>query len=295
MRSATSNMPINLARHGVPVSSNVRPCKKNVATIYSFRTSLKGLRSIETKMSRIYQLFVAALFDSLLLIIPTVALAQHGQEFATSGEMMATLRPLLMMKKDDFEDTAMFSKRTCDTMAFTMHHPVGDPVKYGVFEAETKAITYNADRQEYTFYIGGNPELYDRQLSKYFGIRLYLELNNVGQYPAENSFGAQRQVSVMRGEEVILLLPVSRPEFFGLRVFLHMPLEEARRVNGDLQVQIITRLEPPCLLRGSYQVKPKIDYLRDLTMTMIGLVGSAQSSWQIARKSTGEILKVGSF
>ena len=231
----------------------------------------------------------------MLLSTSTVALAQHGQVFANSGEMMAALQPLLMMKKDDFEDTAKFSKRACDSTALTIHHQIGDPVKYGIFETEAAAITYNADRQEYTFLIGGSPESYDRQLSKYFGIRLYLEIRNVGEYSAENSFGAQRKVSVVRGEEVILLLPVGRPEIFGLRVTLPMPPEEARRVNGDLQIQIITRLEPPCLLRGSYQVKPKIDYLRDLTMTMIGLVGSAQSSWQIARKSTGEILKVGSF
>ena len=71
--------------------------------------------------------------------------------------------------------------------------------------------------------------------------------------------------------------------------------DEARRLNGDLRVAIVTRIQPPCFVTGRRHRTPTIKYLYDVTNYEMGFVGSPKSEWILYRASTKEVVKRGKF
>ena len=224
-------------------------------------------------------------------------------------ETIAKLERLTFIKKDDFEKTADFTRRLCEQTHETLGTSEKNPITIGLDPGpDGTGVRYNADNQTFVIQVlgGGNYFYAGNGLSdqfrwnisfdphKYEGIRIaekYGEASST--YAGKNAFGASKDVKVgFETAAALFFLPKNRD---GLKIMLPSKPEDARRIEKELRVAVIARVQPPCFVSGQGHKPPTMGYAYDLTLTTVGIVAAPNPEWVLYLDSTKEILKRGRF
>lgn len=245
------------------------------------------------------------------LLITTHCSAFAGEKITLdiqgSHETFSKLGKLTSVKKDNFEKTTEFTKRLCEQTYKALGISEKASITIGLERKEDANIRYNADKQVFVFrFEGGNHYLAGDGLNdsfrwntsfdpfKHNGFAIAKEYREVPDtYSGANAFGASKEIKVGAKTAAVLYFPHKKrfPEMLEI-VFPSRP-EEARRIEKDLRVAVITRLQPPCFVSGQGHKPPTMDYPYNLTLSEVGIVGAQSPEWVIYLDSTKEILKRG--
>jgi hypothetical protein len=246
-------------------------------------------------------------------VVPALAAEKVVIDVSGSPETIAKLSTLTEMKKDQYETTAAFEKRLC-TATYKALGITADKrtitigLQSGVHASSAK---YNADKQAFRVQIamGGNHflaghgynDMYRWNPSfdpyKYVGLQIVNEYRAGGaDYSGANAFGVSKQVKVISQTSSVLYFP-SRVGYTNTTSAVMLPAkpDEARRIQSDIRVAMITQLQPPCFVSGRGREPPTIDYPTDVALSELDLVGSRNPEWVIYLDSTKEILKHGIY
>lgn len=252
-----------------------------------------------------------------MLLVTTLAIGMPTQNLAAekitldiqgNKEIIAKLGKLVSVKKDKFEKTLDFSKRLCEQTIKELgidHN--NTKILIGVaYRPYAPFARYNADKQAFRISIGfgGNyyraGSRYDESFrwnisfdpNKYQGIR-FAEDNrdNSGTYSAKNAFGASKEVKVRSESAAVLYFPKTGSNL--IEIFYPSKSENARRIDGDLRLAILTRIQPPCFVAGKGRKSPTIDYPYEIFLSEVGIVVAPNPEWLLYLESTKEILKRG--
>jgi hypothetical protein len=245
------------------------------------------------------------------LFITTLCSAFAGEKITLdiqgNQETVVKLEKLTSIKKDNFEKTTEFTKRLCEqtykAFGITNKTAITFGLEYGKYATSAQ---YNADKQAFVFHVAdgslyytpGKDDLFkwnpDFDPHKYQGIGIdHVYHEALGTYSGKNAFGVSKEIKV--GAETAAVLYFSTKESKYLEIFLLSKPEEARRIEKDLRVAIITRIQPPCFVSGKGHKSPTINYAYDMSLSEVGIVGAPNPEWVIYLDSTKEILKRGKF
>ncbi len=229
--------------------------------------------------------------------------------------LIQTLRPLSDLKKDQYEKTADFTKRVCaatnKALGVDEKTPVTFVLEYG------KNMTwaqYDADKQAFVITLGTEIHYVDQYAPyedrwrweppidkfKFNTVRLASSYKEAPKsYVGKNSFGVAKEIKVAFEDMVVLFFPTptfnSHSSFIGSRILLPANADVARKLDGDLRIAIVARVQPPCFITGRSHTSPTVQYPRDITTFEMGIVVSAKPEWLLYRASTKDVLKRGIF
>jgi hypothetical protein len=259
---------------------------------------------------------------SITLAFGLVAVALIGEAYATDKvsvdvpgniETLAKLRTLAAMKKDEFEKTADFDKRLCAATykALGINADKGS-ITVGLETSRyASSAMYNADKQAFRVHLGmggnhfkagkGYNDMYRWNAAfdpyKHVGLRIADEYaEGTSGYSGSNAFGISKDVKVASQTSGVLYFPaVSIASSDPVNVMLAVKADEARRIQSDIRVAVVTHLQPPCFVAGRGREPPTIEHPTDIILSEVGLIGTRNPEWVIYLDSTKEILKRGKF
>jgi hypothetical protein len=264
-------------------------------------------KSSEGEEMRIAKLLFATL--SAGMFCSAVAGEKIAIDVQGNRETVAKLGTLTSVKKDNFEKTTEFTKRLCEQTYKTLGTSEKTPITIGLEHGQYATSTrYNADKQAFAIRVavGGNHfragDTYNDHFRwhtnfdpyKYEGIRIAEEYREApSTYSGKNAFGASKDVKIGAETAAVLYFPSKNRHSHEI-VFPSKP-EEARRIEKDLRVAIITRVQSPCFVSGQGHKPPTMDYAYDLALSEVGIVGASNPEWVLYLDSTKEIMKRGKF
>jgi len=204
----------------------------------------------------------------------------------------------ISVPKGEFDTTEEFSSKKCRLYyqkagggeETIYHFPI-----YGM--GALSEAYYDADKKKFRF-LGAEtfPSVYSL-LSIKSGVALILNRQSTSGkgYVGQNAFGVSARIAVSEEKTIAVIVP-NQEGFPMLNDFsLSVEPDVARGLKGDLQLVVSTKIASPCIDFGFHHTKPTIDSPSETTDRLVALIGSADATWEIIKRSTGEVLTSGSF
>ena len=265
------------------------------------------MRYMKGNAMRVAKLLLATM--TIGALNPTFAGDKVVLSVSSSSDSISKLRKLVQLKKDEFEKTGDFSKRLCAQTYKELGVVEKAPIIVGLEQGEyATSARYNADKQAFVIRIGGGSLYYDAGEDyndefrwntsfdplKFRGVGIAKEYSeNSGIYTGKNAFGVSKEIKVGAKTSAVLYFPSQG--YNSLEITYPSKPEEARRIQNDLRVAVVTLIQPPCFVSGKGRKPPTISYLYDLALTEVGIVGNRNPEWILYLDSTKEVLKRGKF
>lgn len=255
--------------------------------------------------------FTHYLFTCLFASTPVLSFAAETIAIDIPGTAgtVAKLGTLASIKKDNFEKTADFTKRVCAQAYKTLGVSEGKLVAIGLEQGQyATSARYNADKQAFSIHvaIGGNHfrvgDGYADRFQwntnfdpyKHQGLRIAEEYRESPKsYTGTNAFGVSKDIKVGSETAAVFYFP-SRGQN-SLNIVLPSKPDEARRIENDLRVAVIGKIQSPCFVSGHGHKPPTITYTYDLALSEVGIVGAPNPEWVVYLDSTKQVLKRGKF
>lgn len=240
-------------------------------------------------MARIYWK-ISLLMFAFVATPPSTAGAASTELIAFAGGAIPVdeIVSLARLEKDQFEATAAFNKRKCDAMAKLLGSDLGKPIVFRGLEGTR--TRYDADRQRFLFENLSNAGFPES------GFYLVLSSREEGKpsFVGRTAYGATREIRVKESHYVALAVPHSSHLVTHLGVVLPMKADQARAFAGDLRLEVVTRIGPPCISSDLHREEPTLDSPIKETKRVYAIRAlPGATNWRIVRVSTGEILKSG--
>ncbi|HYC38126.1 MAG TPA: hypothetical protein VEC19_16990 [Usitatibacter sp.] len=195
---------------------------------------------------------------------------------------------LARLEKDQFEATSAFNKRRCDAMAKLLGTDLGKPIVFR--ELKDTRSWYDADRQRFVF---ENLSKAGTPASGFYLVLSSRESQKPG-FVGKTAYGVTREIKVKEGHYVALAVPHSSHLVQHLSAILPMKPDRARALAGDLRLEVVTRIGPPCISTDLHRQDPTLDSPTKETKWVYAIQAlPGATSWQIVRGSTGEVLTSG--
>jgi hypothetical protein len=220
--------------------------------------------------------------------------------FSTEAGTLSSLKPLSLMKKDQYETTAAFNQRVCSATLTALKANSDRTATFLLFPSVSSGVRYDADRGKLIYSVQlGFPSLffYSQSFDRYIGIKLATDERPKPSYYGSNAFGNSKEVFVSETEEAMLLLPRTGPDSHAMSMEFSIPMkpEIAKQLKDDIQFVVKTTIAAPCFASGRDRTRPTITSPFERDATLFAVVGSNRAVWKVLKKSTGEVLKSGTF
>ena len=202
-----------------------------------------------------------------------IAIGLNGNHYT-----LVNLSKLEAVKKDRFESSNDFAKRLCEQTSNTLHTlgvSGNEPIVVGI---EKIFKHYDADRHEFVF----EDYLYD--VGDYHSIDIVSE--------DDYSYSGKEVIAKTKTSAVLYFINPDRRYPDQLTITLPSKPEDARRIESDLRLAFIVKVQSPCFHSYVYHKAQTINEMGD-TLSQVGFVVSQNSEWVIYLNSTKEILKRG--
>jgi hypothetical protein len=234
----------------------------------------------------IFSVIASAIFFSTTSIAGEKIVAT----FPSRAVALSTLVPLSEIKQDKFE-----SSTVCSALEKTTNLKPGATVYFTVFDVTVQY--YDPDKKEFKFDVFEEfPNLFNSSLDKYIGVPLAKIVKDKKSYIGQNAYGVKVEVTATSEDIVALILPIKKAmNGSSIKAKLPMSPSEAKILENDLQLVVMTKIMPPCFVDGQHTSFAKLDFPQETNARLFGLVGSRDSNWKIIKKSNGEVLKTGHF
>lgn len=281
------------------------------SSAYTVRADMLESLPTSSKITRA----VVSLVGFNLLLGMAISAASAGDSvqltFPDNAATLSALRPLLMLKKDQYETTAAFTKRVCSATLDALKSSNGKRALLRLNAKDATRNTYDADRQAFDFqvstYVHGssgepyedrwkwepptwNPIVVNGTPERGYSSYSYDAAELASSYQ-EHSNGKMRSAIKVNFQEKAILFFLARPD---RTIRLPAKPDQARNLSGDLQLAFSTKIKPPCFVTGAKHTSPTRDNPYDSTVKVLGLVGE-DTEWLILKASTMEVLKRGKF
>ena len=234
---------------------------------------------------------------SALFFSPTTTIAGEKvlATFPSQVVALSTLAPLSEIKQDKFESSTDFGKRVCSALEKITNLKPRETAYFTVFDVTVQY--YDPDKKEFKFDVDEEfPSLFNSSLDKYIGVPLARIVKDKKSYIGQNAYGVKAEVTAASEDLVALILPIKKAmNGYSIKAKLPMSPTEAKLLEKDLQLVVMTKIMPPCFVSGQNASLAKLDFPQETRTRLFGLVGSRDSSWKIIKKSNGEVLKTGHF
>jgi hypothetical protein len=196
-------------------------------------------------------------------------------------------------KKNEFETSAEFSKRTSGKVAEVnqLIAKTGAPSLIFGARIPEKNLKYDADRgiMKIGDFLGGG--VLQRNSSSDAIIVSYSEVA-VGSYEASNAFGARATVSRREASELTVTSRKPADAVFNAKpIDVPVPREEARDSKESIGVVFSAKLKSPYFTTGGHHLEPKIDFLFDYTIKTETIVADVYCA-AFYNAATGRIIQM---